>query len=68
MTRSHWRSVGFALALGSLASANLSAQTETFTYDDLGRLVIVDHGDGKSTTYALDPAGNRCAANHLMRG
>jgi YD repeat-containing protein len=45
--------------LGSLASANLSAQTETFTYDDLGRLVIVDHGDGKSTTYALDPAGNR---------
>ncbi len=59
MTRSHWRSVGFALALGSLASANLFAQTETFTYDDLGRLVIVDHGDGKSTTYALDPAGNR---------
>lgn len=59
MTRSHWRSVGFALALGSLASANLFAQTETFTYDDLGRLVIVDHGDGKSTIYAFDGAGNR---------
>ncbi len=45
--------------LGILASANLLAQTETFTYDDLGRLVVVDHGDGKSTTYQLDPAGNR---------
>ena len=47
------------LALGSLASANLFAQTETFTYDDLGRLVVVEHGDNKSTTYSLDPAGNR---------
>lgn len=48
-----------AFALGFLASVNVIAQTETFTYDDLGRLVVVDHGDGKSTTYQLDPAGNR---------
>ncbi len=59
MTRPNWRSVGLALVLGSLASAHLLAQTETFTYDDLGRLVIVDHGDNKATTYDLDPAGNR---------
>jgi YD repeat-containing protein len=48
-----------AFMLGALASAHLAAQTETFTYDDLGRLVVVDHGDSKSTTYQLDPAGNR---------
>jgi len=59
MIRSHWLSRGLALALSLLASTQIIAQTETFTYDDLGRLVIVDHGDGKSTTYQLDPAGNR---------
>src|SRR3954463_4065763 len=35
------------------------AATETYTYDNAGRLVVVDHGDGKITTYTLDPAGNR---------
>lgn len=59
MTRLRWRLTGTAFVLGTLASLQLGAQTETFTYDDLGRLVIVDHGDNKSTTYTLDPAGNR---------
>jgi YD repeat-containing protein len=59
MNRSHWRSVGLLFALGSLASAHLLAETETYTYDDLGRLVVVEHGDNKASTYSLDPAGNR---------
>jgi YD repeat-containing protein len=59
MSRSYLRQAGAVLALGFLANGDLQAQTETFTYDDLGRLVIVEHGDGKSTTYQLDPAGNR---------
>jgi YD repeat-containing protein len=59
MTHSHWRLSGTTIVLGMLASAVSLAQQETFTYDDLGRLVIVDHGDNKSTNYDLDPAGNR---------
>jgi len=59
--------VGYKLLPTSLAALMLAltahAQTENFTYDDLGRLVIVDHGDGKATTYTLDPAGNRKTTN-----
>lgn len=59
MIRSH-RSWVIPLAVfGLLAGRNLSAQQETFTYDDLGRLVTVEHGDNKATSYALDAAGNR---------
>jgi hypothetical protein len=38
MTRSHRRLTGAALALGLLTSAHLQTETETYTYDDLGRL------------------------------
>lgn len=35
------------------------ASTATFTYDDAGRLVRVDRDTGRTTSYSLDPAGNR---------
>lgn len=35
------------------------ASSETFTYDNAGRLIAVDDGNGHITTYTLDPAGNR---------
>lgn len=59
MTRSRWLLIGTTFVIGALSGLQLLAQTETFTYDDLGRLIIVDHGDNKSTNYDLDPAGNR---------
>ena len=40
-----------------------SSETKTYTYDALGRLIIVDvnggPADGDSTGYTFDPAGNR---------
>ncbi len=45
-----------ALAFGA---AGAFAANETYTYDSAGRLITVDHGDGRTTTYTLDPAGNR---------
>jgi YD repeat-containing protein len=41
------------------AGPGARASNETYTYDNAGRLVVVEHGDGKVTTYTLDPAGNR---------
>ena len=35
------------------------ASNEVYTYDNAGRLITVEHGDGKVNTYTLDPAGNR---------
>jgi YD repeat-containing protein len=52
-----------------IAGASVSrAATETYTYDTAGRLVTVDHGDGKTTTYTLDPAGNRTNLSTQLAG
>ena len=54
-----------------LAATSLSAaETATYTYDALGRLVKVEHvgggNDGMQQTTAFDPAGNR--SNHTVTG
>src|SRR4051812_34575385 len=54
----------FSAPVGSGAWAG----TETYTYDNAGRLVTVDHGDGKTTTYTLDPAGNRTNVKTELAG
>jgi len=43
----------------ALTSGAAPASTQTYTYDALGRLTKVERSDGVTTTYALDPAGNR---------
>ena len=40
-----------------LAAAAL-AGTVSYTYDDAGRLVKVDYGDGRSISYTYDNGGN----------
>lgn len=45
-----------ALVMG-LASL-LDAGTVTYTYDDAGRLIRAEYGDGKVITYTYDAAGN----------
>jgi YD repeat-containing protein len=49
------------LVLVAVAPLATRSATETYTYDNAGRLITVDHGDGRTTTYTLDPAGNRTA-------
>jgi len=48
------------LAGASRAPASAPAQTSTirYTYDDAGRLVQVDYGNGVRITYTYDNAGN----------
>ena len=46
--------------LGAAGSANAGGQASiSYQYDDAGRLKVVTYGDGTSTTYTLDAAGNR---------
>ena len=48
------------VALGAaITPSDTQAANETYTYDTAGRLITVDHGDGRTTTYTLDAAGNR---------
>jgi YD repeat-containing protein len=46
----------FSMTVGTYPAR---ASNETYTYDNAGRLVTVDDGNGRITTYTLDPAGNR---------
>jgi YD repeat-containing protein len=46
----------FLLAV-AIAGA-LGAATVTYTYDDAGRLINVDYGNGQTITYTYDNAGN----------
>ncbi|WP_347269757.1 RHS repeat domain-containing protein [Rhizorhabdus histidinilytica] len=51
------------LAALGLPSAAMAAETITYTYDDLGRLVKVVHSDtvnnGETVNYSFDAADNR---------
>jgi YD repeat-containing protein len=40
------------------ASPYATAGTVNYTYDDAGRLIKVDYGDGKTIEYTYDKAGN----------
>jgi len=42
----------------SLFAIILAADVVNYTYDDAGRLIKVDYGNGKAITYAYDKAGN----------
>src|SRR4051812_24822951 len=53
------RALLLAIAMAAFAPSASLASNEVYTYDNAGRLVTVDHGDGKTTTYTLDAAGNR---------
>lgn len=50
-------SLAVAVAFLALALASASAATQ-YTYDDLNRLTKVQYDDGRSISYAYDPAGN----------
>lgn len=53
----------FALAAIAAYPLISAAGTDTFEYDELGRLKKVTYANGTSTTYTLDAAGNRTALN-----
>jgi len=42
----------------TLTIAPVFSGTITYTYDDAGRLIKVDYGDGKTIEYTYDNAGN----------
>jgi YD repeat-containing protein len=54
-----------AVPIGGFSCAAGAAETTTYTYDALGRLIEVNSAgsvnDGLSLTYTYDPAGNRVA-------
>jgi len=52
-----------AIVIGFSYPIPSEAGTDIFEYDELGRLKKVTYADGTSTTYTLDPAGNRTALN-----
>ena len=54
--------IGVSIILLTLlvtASASSFAETITYTYDNLNRLVRVNYGSGTTITYLYDAAGNR---------
>ena len=59
--------IGMAgLAVGWLLAGAAHAQTHTYTYDELGRLIATEIQSGasiKHRVYAYDPAGNRLEAS-----
>ncbi len=52
---------GLLIALAGGDAALAAAQTITYTYDALGRVVTVNYGNGVTVTYTYDKAGNRTA-------
>jgi YD repeat-containing protein len=61
MPRSNWTpEIGCLILAGALGlQSQAYAQTATYKYDTLGRLIEVGHPSGAKTTYAYDAAGNR---------
>ncbi len=48
----------FVFAILCVISAQVAADTVTYTYDNAGRLTKADYGSGKGITYTYDKAGN----------
>ena len=48
----------FTLMLFTFTASLVSADTVTYEYDDAGRLIKVDYGDGTAIEYSYDSAGN----------
>jgi YD repeat-containing protein len=42
----------------SIVNTASQSHTVTYAYDDAGRLVVADYGEGKGVTYTYDAAGN----------
>jgi YD repeat-containing protein len=63
MTRGQWRPVLLALVLLSVSLATATstalADSVTYTYDSLGRLVKLTYDNGATMVYNYDSAGNR---------
>src|SRR3972149_9983531 len=58
--KSIWKSIIVFIFLSVMVlSASAHAATITYTYDNLNRLTKVDHGNGTTTEYTYDAAGNR---------
>ncbi len=48
------------------AVATVTADTVSYDYDALGRLIEADYGNSKVVKYTYDPAGNR--TSHVVTG
>lgn len=67
------RSALARLLLGGCAYAALGArvalaETVTYTYDALGRVIVASYSNGATVTYAYDPAGNRTTLTQTPPG
>ncbi len=58
----------FVVLLMIMSSALSFADTITYTYDDLNRLTTMDYGNGTTTTYTYDAAGNRLTMTTTPQG
>ena len=57
--RNRWRWAFGSVLLAAIVSVGSWAGQVTYTYDDAGRLTVVQYDDGAQVTYTLDAAGNR---------
>ena len=48
----------FILITTCVSASSATADSMTYTYDNTGRLIMADYGDGQSITYAYDKMGN----------
>lgn len=55
----------FFVFVGSLLASPAYSQSQTlkYSYDELGRLTVVEDSQNGNRTYAYDPAGNRTGVN-----
>jgi YD repeat-containing protein len=55
-------------AYAALAARNVFAETITYTYDALGRIVTASYSNGATVTYTYDAAGNRTTLTQTPPG
>lgn len=61
-------SLSVILLVTMISSSVSFAETITYTYDDLNRLTSTDYGNGTSTSYTYDAAGNRLTMTTTPQG